>query len=148
MLQTLDPLHLFGGRMNLSLSIECQSLVATHDRDRHVVARADKERGVDDVVRLMDFPAPNLQQNVARVDSAVRCGCVIENLGYFRRRPRFRFQRLHQVRADPAMSHFAKTQEIAPDFFRRLDRQSVAGRIVFQSERNNAHDFSLHVEER
>src|SRR5205814_3138046 len=56
MLETLDPLHLFGGRMNLSLSIECQSLVATHDRNRDVVARADKERGVDDVVRLMDFP--------------------------------------------------------------------------------------------
>src|SRR5438477_4831094 len=110
MLETLDPLYLFGGRMNFSLSIECQSLVAAHDGNRNGVARADKERGVDDIVRLMDFSAPNLQQNVARVDSAIRGGCVIKNLGYFRRRARLRFQCLHQVRADPAMSHFAKTQ--------------------------------------
>src|SRR6185312_16935565 len=99
-------------------------------------AGADKERGVDDVVRLMDFPASDLQQDVARVDPAIRGGCVIQNLSYFRRRSRLRVQRLHQVRADPAMSHFAKAQEIASDFLRRLDWQSVAGRIVFQSERD------------
>src|SRR5215510_15680234 len=98
MLETLDPLHLFGGRMKLSLSIERQSLVATHNRNRNAVARANKERSVDDVVGLMDFPASHLQQNVPRTDSAIRCRRVIENLGNFRRRSRLRFERLHQIR--------------------------------------------------
>src|SRR5689334_7956958 len=96
----------------------------------------------------MDFPASDLEQNVALANSAISCGCIIENLGYFRRRSSLRFRCLHQVRANPAMSHFAKAHEIASDFLCRLDWQSVAGRIVFQSERDNADDFALHIEER
>ena len=100
MLKTLKPLHLFGGRMDFSLNIECQSLVAPHDRNRNIVARADKERRVDDIVGLMDFAAPYLQQNVARPNPRVCRRRVIEKLGYFRGRPSFRFQRLHQIRPD------------------------------------------------
>src|SRR5438067_11984261 len=96
----------------------------------------------------MNFPTSDLHQNITRTDSAIRCGRVIKNVRYFRRRSRLGFQRLHQVRADPAMSHFAKAQEIASDFLCRLDWQSVTGGIVFQSKRDNADDFALHVEKR
>src|SRR4029077_6794741 len=49
------------GRMKIRLDVECQFLVTADYSDRHRFSGSQKERCVDDVVRLMDFPVSNLE---------------------------------------------------------------------------------------
>src|SRR5438876_10566000 len=43
------------------------------------------------------------------------------------------------------MSRFAKTHEIAPNFFRRLNRQRVTG-IIFERVDQNSDDFAYQIQ--
>src|SRR5438552_17351756 len=43
------------------------------------------------------------------------------------------------------MSRFAKTHEIAPNFFRRLNRQRVTG-IIFERVEQNSDDFAFQIQ--
>src|SRR4029077_2022469 len=113
--------------MKIRLDVECHFLVAAYYRDGHALSRSEEKRCVDNIVRLMDFPVSNLEQDVARLNSLVCRRRAIEDLGHFRIGAAFPLQRLHQLRTYPAMPHFAKAEKIAADFFRGFDRQSVTG---------------------
>src|SRR5438477_10020917 len=113
--------------MKFGMDVEDQFLVATDYSDRNRFPGSQKKRCIDDVVRLMDFPAADLEQNVARLKSRVCRRGTVENLGHFCIRTAFSFQCLHQLRANPAMPHFAKAQKIAANFFGSFYRQSVTG---------------------
>src|SRR6266487_6115997 len=71
------------GRVKIRLNVERQFLVAADYSDRHRFSGSQKERSIDDVVRLMDFPVPDSEQNVARLKSWVCRRRAIENLGHF-----------------------------------------------------------------
>jgi len=55
--------------MKIRLDVECHFLVATYYRDGHALARSEEKRCVDNIVRLMDFPVSNLEQDVTRLNA-------------------------------------------------------------------------------
>ena len=46
------------------------------------------------------------------------------------------------------MPSFAKSHEVTPDFFRGINRQRVARRIIFKAADQDANDFSLEIQNR
>ena len=103
-----------------------------HDRDRHRVARGDEERRVDYIFRLVhrcladphrmspSF-APESAAGVPRMIS-VNCARTFDRMFCGR-----------DVDSDPAVARFAETDEVAPNFFRRVDRQRVTSGTVIDS---------------
>jgi hypothetical protein len=55
--------------MKIRLDVECHFLVAAYYRDGHALSRSEEKRCVDNIVRLMDFPVSNLEQDVTRLNS-------------------------------------------------------------------------------
>ena len=58
------------------------------------------------------------------------------------------FSERSDVDSDPAMARFTETDEVVPDFFRGIDRQSVTGGAVLDLGDEDANDFAFEIQKR
>ena len=91
----------------------------------------------------------DLKQNIARLarpNPRPACPRMISVISA--REPSTASSPLLHIDSDPAMARFAEANEVAANFFRGIDRQRVAGGIVFQTADENADDFALEIKQR
>ena len=122
-------------------------LVAAFHRDRHRIPCGDEERGVDHVLWFVHRRLAHLKEDVAFVGAGIARRRVPHNFGNLRARALNGCNRGRNVDPDPAMPHFAKANEVAPDFFRGINRQSITGRAVVHAADENADDFAFEIQQ-
>ena len=120
-------------RMKIRLDVECYFLVAAYYRDGTRVAGGEEKRGVDNIVRLDGFLCCPLGARCRPAECRNSPPACYRGSRSLPHRSRLSSSACINLRTDPAMTHFAKADEIAADFFRGFDRQRVTGRIIFQS---------------
>ena len=94
----------------------------------------------------MHFRLADLQKISPGFDPGIQPPGVPHDFGKFRARTSTDLAACGDFDADPAMPCFTETDEIAADFFRGIDRQSVTGGTVLHAADQNADHFAFEVE--